>query len=558
MSSKSIKSMIADINNEEADGGGLWLPNIQRLFVWNEDQIERLFDSIVRQYPLPSMMIWKTKTKLRNRYFIRSYIDHIDLKTLYRPMTTKTKKVVLDGQQRLQSLYIGLKGSINGRILHFDLLSGKEIAPEDIRFKFSFLKTEDAKWPWKSVNELIYSKKLASEIADEIIFNSGVEVTPEEKATVTRNIERAKKEIDTTEALLYQEIDGTDEDNQFSFDDIVEIFIRANSGGTPLSKSDLMFTLLVADWDVADIKMQELLDVLNGERFAFTRDFILKTALAVLGKGARYDVEKLRHESLKKDISEKWESITKSISFVRDFLVSKTFIRSDKALTSYNALIPAIYFHYHFPDQWGQGKAVKDYLLRALLAGAFSSRPDNLIDKITAQIADKQAFNKKAIFKIIQDDGRNLQVSAEHLVSMGYGSPYVHLLFNLWYSDFDYRPAMSGHLPQVDHIFPQSALKAIKDYNPETKRNSLQHYARWEINQLANCMLLTTRENGSGEKTDTLPEEWFAKKDAEYLQLHCIPPNKRLWKLENYEKFIEARSKLIEEKFALLLLNDDE
>lgn len=54
--------MISDINNEESDGGGLWLPNIQRLFVWEEDQIERLFDSIMRQYPLPSMMIWKTKS----------------------------------------------------------------------------------------------------------------------------------------------------------------------------------------------------------------------------------------------------------------------------------------------------------------------------------------------------------------------------------------------------------------------------------------------------------------------------------------------------------------
>jgi hypothetical protein len=558
MPSKTIKSMIADINNEDADGGGLWLPNIQRLFVWDEDQIEKLFDSIVRQYPLPSMMVWKTKMELRNRLFIRNYVDHIDLKTLYRPISKKTKKLILDGQQRLQSLYIGLKGSIDGRELHFDLLSGKEKAPEDIRYKFQFLNNKEAQWPWSHFGEIIYSKKLAGEITTDLVESAKVTISDEERATITRNIERAKREFDTTEALLYQEIDGTDEDDQFKFDDIVEIFIRANSGGTRLSKSDLMFTLLTADWDIADIKMQELLNNINGDRFAFTRDFILKTALAVLDQGARYDVDKLRDETLKKSISKKWDEITESISFVRDFLISKTFIRSDKALTSYNALIPLVYLHYHFPEQWGNGRSGKAYLLRALLAGAFSARPDGLIDKITAHIKSKAGFDKKAIFKIIQDDGRNLQVYPEHLFDMGYGSKQIHLLFNLWYSEFNYNPALNGHLPQVDHIFPQSVLKSIKDESPETGRKSIQRYLGWEINQLPNCMLLTATENGAGQKTDTLPKDWFANKDDEYLERHCIPRNKKLWDVDNYPKFIEARKKLIEEKFASLLLDDQE
>ncbi|WP_441317324.1 DUF262 domain-containing protein [Herbaspirillum seropedicae] len=552
--------MISDINNEDADGGGLWLPNIQRLFVWSEDQIERLFDSIVRQYPLPSMMIWKTKMKLRNRYFIHAYQpEKVDLKSLYRPLTDRPKRLVLDGQQRLQSLYIGLKGSIDGRSLHFDLLSGDEKAPDEIKYRFSFIAPDQASWPWANFGEIIYSKKLAGHIVRDILAKEGIEISEKEKERISDNIERAQREFEKSDAILYQDIDGISGDEPFLFDDIIEIFIRANSGGTRLSKSDLMFTLLIGDWDIADIEMQDLLSSINGDRFDFTRDFVLKTALAVLDQGARYNVDKLRDENLKNQISDNWKSISRSISFVRDFLIDKTFIRSDQALASYNALIPLIYLHYHYPNEWGNGRAQKDYLLRVLLAGAFSGQPDGLVDKINHHIKEKKEFNKKSIFRIIQDDSRSLQLYPEHLYKMGYGSKQIHLLFNLWYPGFDYQPALDGHLPQVDHIFPQSELKSIKEVNPETNRRSLQVYPSQEINQLANCMLLTARENGASNKNNILPDVWFSDKDDEYLARHCIPKNKRLWNVERYRDFIEARKKLIQEKFLELeILYQDE
>lgn len=547
--------MISDINNEEADGGGLWLPYIQRLFVWQESQIERLFDSIMRQYPLPSMLIWRTKSELRNRKFIDQYNDHIDLKTLYRQRDKRTKKLVLDGQQRLQSLFIGLKGSIDGREFYFDLLSGILKAPEDIQYRFSFLSEQEAKWPWVRFSNLIYTNKLAGDIYRELIEKFEIDLPEDQRVIVTRNIERAKREFEVSPALLYQEIDGTDEDNSFEFDDIVEIFIRANSGGTKLSRSDLMFSLLLSDWETADIEMQEFLIEINGTQFQFDRDFVLKTSLVVLGLGARYDVEKLRDEKLKKTISTEWEKITNSICFVRDILVNKTFIRSDKALTSYNALIPIIYLHYHFPDQWKNIYPLKDYLLRVLLAGAFSGRPDSLIDKIINNIKDQKVFDKDQILKIIQDDGRELDISEDRFFDMGYGSNQIHLLFNLWYSSFDYQPALDGHQPHVDHIFPQSLLKRIKDIDPETGGKK-QRYSASEINQLANCMLLTAKENGVTEKANTSPDEWFVDKNDEYLALHCIPQDKDLWKIERFDDFIKARKILIKSKFANLLLRN--
>ena len=120
----SIRKIVSYLNNDESEGGGFWLPNIQRPFVWSEDQIGRLFDSIMRQYPISTLLAWKTKEAVKNRKFIDVYSDDLKLSKYYVGESTKSKILVLDGQQRLQSLYIGLKGSYCGRELYFDVLSG--------------------------------------------------------------------------------------------------------------------------------------------------------------------------------------------------------------------------------------------------------------------------------------------------------------------------------------------------------------------------------------------------------------------------------------------------
>lgn len=560
MPSKSIKSMLADINNAEADGGGLWLPNIQRLFVWEEEQIAKLFDSIMRQYPLSSMLIWKTKEHVRRRKFIEQYYAHNqNLKSLYQADGTKkvTKRLVLDGQQRLQSLFLGLKGASEGRTLHFHLLSGGGGNVEESKYNFAFRNPKSNIWPWVQFSDLIYSKKITEEIVRALVERFNVTLSDEDRRTVTHNIGRAKREFEVSEAIVYQEIDGTDEDNQYAFEDIVEIFIRANSGGTKLSKSDLMFTLLTTQWDVADTAMEEFLGSLNDNRFDFTRDFVIKVAMSVLDYGAKYDVDKLYKESVRANIADNWHKITQAISFVRDQMVAKTFLRSSKALTSLNALIPLIYFRYHFPDAWDQGRFLKPYLLKVLLSGAFSGRPDGLIDKLTGNIKKTGQFEAKKILALIEADGRNLEVYADTLFDgMGYGSGYIHILFNIWY-DTNYKPAYDGHIPQVDHVFARSLLQ--KEKVPSTKSSRMvQRYSAWEINQLANCMLLTAKENGAGDKGDKPLDLWLKDKDQAFLELHCIPSKKSLWKIENYEAFIDARKELIRERFADLLYQEEE
>jgi uncharacterized protein with ParB-like and HNH nuclease domain len=130
---QTIRNIVRVLNNADEDGG-FWLPNIQRPFVWTEEQICKLFDSILREYPISTLLIWKTTSTIRHRKFIENWRNTLRLSDFYVPEDTKKKCLVLDGQQRLQSLFIGLCGSFEGKELCLNVLSGEVAAPDDVKF----------------------------------------------------------------------------------------------------------------------------------------------------------------------------------------------------------------------------------------------------------------------------------------------------------------------------------------------------------------------------------------------------------------------------------------
>ena len=556
-----IRKIVSYLNDDEAEGGGFWLPNIQRPFVWNEDQIARLFDSIMREYPISTLLVWKTKEQVKHRKFIDNFLPDLKLTNFYVPDNTRSKMMVLDGQQRLQSLFIGLRGSYFGRELYFDVLSGVMAAPEDIRYRFAFKDKSSGVWPWVRFKDVVFqNNKLPGEIAEALIVAAPSPLSDSDKRSVGRNIERARQEFVSDDNITFQELDGIDNPDAYRDDDIVEIFIRANSGGTKLGKSDLLFSLLTSSWDAADGEMETLLEDLNQGSFAFDRDFVLKACLTVLGKGARYEVDKFRDGKTKEEIIDKWPDLSEAIKAVRDLLVAKTYIRSDKAMPSYLALIPLIFVRYHLPARFAANKDMAAYLLRVLSTGVFGGSPDNLIDKLVRNIQEQGDFVLSEVYGVIRADGRSMEITPDVIFDQYYGSRSIHLFFNLWYRDFDYSPALDANGPQVDHIFPQSLLKTVKDVNPDSGKRNILHYRAEQRDQIANCMLLTADENGFSGKCDTPPAEWFAparfassKEHEQYLRLHLIPDDSSLWVLDRYDDFIEARKALIVDKFSYML-----
>lgn len=554
MPKHSLRKIVQFLNNPDEEGG-FWLPNIQRSFVWTKDQICRLFDSILREYPISTLLVWKTKNRVKCRKFIDNYQSDLRLSTFFVPENDKKKCLVLDGQQRLQSLFIGLCGSFEGKELYIDILSGEVAAPDDVKYKFDFFSSQEAKFPWIKFKDLVFSSFTALTIAKNVISEGKTikELTDGEEEKISEHISIIIKTFHSDEGISYQELDSTENTLLYSEDDVVEIFIRANSGGTRLGKSDLLFSLLTSSWEESGKEIEDLLQVLNNSGFAFTRDFVLKTCLTLLDQGARYEVSKFRKEGIREKIEEKWDDISSAIKDVLDFVEGKTFIRCDKALPSYLSLIPIIYLRFHFDEAWKSAKGIDEYLIRSLFSGAFSGTSDQMIDDCIADIRLMKEFSLDSIFSKIRTRGRNLEISKERLFGISYGSDTIHLLFNLWYKDFNYTPAYSCNMPQIDHIFPQSVLKKIKDVNSKTGRKDLMRFPDQERNQIANCMLLSQRENGAGSKGDILPKDWFKDKPKEYLDIHLIPTDHVLWEIDNYEAFIKARKLLIQEKFQYLL-----
>ena len=119
--------------------------------MWREEQICRLYDSILREYPISTLLVWKTKSGIRRRRFIDNWKDTLRLRDFYVPDDTKKKNLVLDGQQRLQSLFIGLRGSFEGRELCLNMLSGELAAPDDVKYKFRFKDPAKIEFPWGQV-----------------------------------------------------------------------------------------------------------------------------------------------------------------------------------------------------------------------------------------------------------------------------------------------------------------------------------------------------------------------------------------------------------------------
>lgn len=543
----TIRQMVRSLNVPYGDRAPFFLPAIQRDFVWKEEQTTRLFDSVMREYPIGTFLTWRTDSpEVRARRFVDIYRGGTLGEDI--PPNGSVKHLVLDGQQRLQSFLIGLNGSYDGKELYFDVLSGGDAPPDDIRYGFAFRKSPEGA-QWVKFKDLIVRDENVLRLAQFAQQQLKRDLSEEEREKISDNVAQAHQMFVVRPNIACQVLDSVGHPDKFKQNDVVEVFIRANSGGTRLSKSDLMFSLLVNEWDDAREQMNELLQSVNQGGYDFSRDFILKTCLTLLDLGAKYDVQKFRKEGVREQINEEWDNISGAIKCVRDFLLGKTCIRSDKAMTSYLGLIPVIYFRYKHPGQWGTlaGDDFRQYVGRTLLARSFSGSPDSLIDAVNRGIDLRQDFNLRDVFQDIRNNGRSVDFPKSSVLGVNYHSHQLHLLFNLWHPNANYQPAYSGNLPQVDHIFPQSVMR--------------QNKIRAEkYHRIGNCMLLTAKENGAGGKSDKLPNEWFKgdRETDEYLDTHLIPKNRDLWRIEKFDEFLAEREQMIVDKFREMLVPENE
>ena len=484
--SETIATTISHLNFQ------YFLPAIQREFVWHPTKIVQLFDSIMRGYPISSFLFWELQEQNRDKWesytFINTAIHGGTHNEIANTNGVNQLTLVLDGQQRLTSLLIGLKGTyvvkkkykrVNNpeawskQQLYLNILKDPtaENAEGDgeygVHYGFAFHeKAPDstAENHWLKVGKILDfdSESKFEDFKDVLLDGLPEQTTKKQLSVARRNLERLYRAVWKDEVIAYYT--ETDQD----YDRVLDIFVRANEGGTKLSKSDLLLSLVTSKWvGNAREEIYGFVDTINSEltrKNEFDKDFIMKSCLVLTDLSVKYKVENFNNKNLTL-IEQNWKQIKSSIE--RGVDLSNYFGIDRDNLTSANALIPVIYYLYKQPKQTLRGttpfdnrnaSTVRQWLLLVLLNNVFGGSSDTMLqtirDVLQKQGSQGKDFPVKAINVAIAKKGRSAtfdQYSLESILALSYHDSESFLALSLLYDENGWGTMMY----QKDHIFPK-------------------------------------------------------------------------------------------------------
>jgi uncharacterized protein with ParB-like and HNH nuclease domain len=553
---ETVKNVVDKINDK------YFLPDIQRDFVWKPIQVYTLFDSLLRDYPISTLLFWNLngkyidENKIKKLKFVNKSNAKNELDTSI--STDKEYSLVLDGQQRLTTFYLVLKGNYINRNkpydLYFNLLSGEE-EDDGILYEFKFFNSDkgesfDEKDGENGNVKIWFRVKNIYTIED--IFN--VESTLKDKIENKYNIELSNKQKKVIQKLLhvlkYEQIIYFYPETAQDYDKVLDIFVRTNSGGTKLSYSDLLFSTIKSRWEQARENFDELVSNLNdNERYDFSNDFILKSILFINATdiaSLRYKTKNFNSEIIdliKQD--DYWDKITKSIYLARDILGDRFFLTHKKLISSNNAIIPIIYWLWknNIKAIGSENNCVTEsdiskmriWFIKALISGVFGGQSDSILHKCKIAIDDngQNHFPAKEIEdKIKKETKKLMDITTDDIEKISYNSPNSHLVLSIVYnSTINFQPVLEANIPQQDHIFSQDELK--------------DKHTNQEINTIFNIRYVGKAPNQS--KSNRPFAEWIKTQSEDDKKMHLIPDGE--WDISEYSKFIDERKNKIIKAF---------
>lgn len=554
------------------DENVLTLPAIQRKFVWDCDRIERLFDSLMRGYPIGTFLFWRIKEERRNDYAFYQFIKDYHARDSARNTRSARPRLgdrdligVLDGQQRLTSMYIALQGSYTlkrkyARGDRDDAYQRLELylnilhAPQDpdegdengrqgaSRYQFRFLTTEDAKAVtpdtlWFRVRDVLQCKKLAE-------IHAAYRDLERRYPVLTASPENPASELLTTlfdclckeENVNYFEVDAD------SLDEIVDIFVRVNSAGMQLSRTDLMFSTIVAHWEEGREHIEDLIGRINakGNGFAFDTDFVMRSCLVLVDLPVLFKVASFRAENIDR-ITRDWSRIADAVSRAVELVASFGF--SGESLTSQTVIIPIAYFAFHGGDLQASREVLRQFVLRSLLKTAFSSKTDQALalirDHFRTCLARGRTLSLLDVVTMRLPENRTLHIGAdeiERFLDASKGREAFPVLITLYmHLRFD---RVQFH---QDHLHPASHFTRTKLAKMGLEEQQID---RWIANRdrLPNLQFLEGTENQS--KSAMPLAEWVERgwpDTAERFRRDNVIPADVSLAFVEFDRFFEAR-----------------
>jgi hypothetical protein len=570
----TIKNLMDKVNSKE-----YILPAIQREFVWKPDQICRLFDSLLQGYPFGTFLFWKIKPENRAKYqfydFVRNYHQR-DFPHCERIEKLEDKEfvAVLDGQQRITALNIGLRGSYSWKVagkwwssddafplrkLHLNLL-GVENSETNSMYQFEFLTAEQVIQTetdyWFSVDRILESD--IDDLTDELDDS----IENKETRKLARNVLRQLRRtiFDQDKISYYEESDQ-------SLERVLNIFIRMNSGGTTLSYSDLLLSIAVAQWTTLDAReeIHSLVDSMNvvGDGFSYSKDLVLKAGLMLSNIGSvGFKVENFNKDNMA-TLEANWESIKQSLMLSVRLLASFGF--NSQNLRANSVLLPiAYYLHFRGLDESYLSRSeyaedrieLRNWLVKSLLkaSGIWGSGLDTLLTAIREEIKKhgSNGFPLPQIETVMAAKGKSLVFTEEEmdeLTELEYGNKRTFSLLSILFSGFDF-----SHHFHVDHIYAQGLFsnKNIKSLDLSTEEvEKLTNMS----NRLPNLQLLEGTINN--EKRAKMPMEWYETlwpdEAARTAHLQAQGINFLVDDLSKFSLFYDDRKKTLRSRISKIL-----
>jgi len=538
------------------------MPAFQRQFVWGMEQIEKLWDSILLDYPIATFLFWHVDDSnvtedtnfcdfLSNVTFdSRKQADSVNY-DLNRIKIGETDTAVLDGQQRLTSLFLSLLGEAfirpnyarrqNGSTILTKLLielNKNKIAVDeeeynskkfDIRFSDKVGRLSPTQFEIKSILDMRFQDESTREIAiEEAIAN-----VPANSKEYARNIlKKLHTKIFVEKLIRFTKI------TDMKQDDALEMFVRFNSGGKALRKSEITMSILEAYWPSAKTEFGK---VLVGSYEGFGTDFIIRSALMLYGDVIKSNITKHIAETLKND----WDSFVKALADLEK-LLNAMKIDLNRFSNSWNVLLPIIYYIYFNTDYEKNIKAVRAYLLRAIFFTYFQSGTTSKLHQMKSNI---NSFDYEITIEML-DQMNDLRVSEgkiEDVLNSEKGSRVAGEV--LYYLNLDWINKTFKY--EQDHLHPDNRFSGNKPVSI-----TIEDWKRWRgmRNRLPNLHLLEGRSNGS--KRDMRLIDYYNDMNdpqkSEFSIQAMIPENNSL-EFDDFEKFFELRKKILTERIRELL-----
>lgn len=567
------------------------LPSIQREYVWNMEQIENLFDSLMRGYPIGTFLFWEIKKNQVNDYkFYRFLSKYDELNNVHNEVIdlkgVDGVRAVLDGQQRMTSLYLALKGSYTSKrkgawsknresytekklYLNLYLKNKSEENTEentDQGYEFRFLEdsqiVSDRDKYWFEVSNILYmdgDNDIENYINTKIKPLNSVNYSEDEIESFRAVLTRLKETIFQDLSIVYYE------ENSSDLDKVLNIFVRVNSGGTKLGYSDLLLSIATAQWDDLDAR-EEIIKLVNeinatGDGFNINKELVLKTALVLRGGSIAYKVKNFTRENML-EIEKMWEDIKKSL--VQSFkLVSRFGYSRDTLITPY-AVIPIAYYLFkkenpnNFIDS-GRYKEDREkihkWLTASLLKKSFSGQSDAVLNQLRA-IIDKNIgdFPYEKIKEELKENKSIVFTEADidELLNKKYGKAEAFSVLSTLYPNINF-----NYKHHMDHMYPKSKFNKKYLRSKGINEDDIIKYIE-NVDTIANLQFLEGIVNE--EKLDKDFNDWFNeanKSDTEkekYRKDNYLPDMDYTY--ENFLDFITERRKMLKEKLIEILIED--